>query len=80
MSEATHGRPAPQEFERAGAEAAQASLENQALSFIQRVQRFLHSYPTIVPFVVLMLGVLLGAAVNFSHFVTATNFSTVLTR
>ena len=27
-----------------------------------------------------MLGVLLGAAVNFSHFVTATNFSTVLTQ
>jgi len=80
MSEATQGRPAAQEFERAGAATAHASFENQALSSIQRVQRFLHSYPTIVPFVVLMLGVLLGAVVNFSHFVTATNFSTVLTQ
>src|SRR6476620_9595461 len=80
MSEATQGRPAAQEFERAGAATAQASFENQALSSIQRVQRFLHSYPTIVPFVVLVLGVLLGAAVNFSHFVTATNFLTVLTQ
>jgi Domain of unknown function (DUF4365) len=80
MSEATQGRPAAQEFERAGATTAQASFEKQALSSIQRVQRFLHSYPTIVPFVVLMLGVLLDAAVNFSHFVTATDFSTVLTQ
>ncbi|MBV9529976.1 MAG: ABC transporter permease [Bradyrhizobium sp.] len=80
MSEATQGGPAAQEFERAGAAMAHASFEREALSSIQRVQRFLHSYPTIVPFVVLMLGVLLGAAVNYSHFVTATNFSTVLTQ
>src|SRR6516162_2262387 len=70
MSEATQGRPAAQEFERAGAATAQASFENQALSSIQRVQRFLHSYPTIVPFVVLMLGVLLGAVANFSTVLT----------
>ena len=51
MSEATQGRPAAQEFELAGAATAQASFENQALSSIQRVQRFLHSYPTIVTWV-----------------------------
>lgn len=81
MSEATQEQLAAQEFERglAGASTAQASFE-ETLSSIQRVQRFLHLYPTIVPFVVLMLGVLLGAVVNFQHFVTATNFSTVLTQ
>jgi fructose transport system permease protein len=81
MSESTREQLAAQEFERAlaGASTAQASFE-ETLSSIQRVQRFLHLYPTIVPFVVLMLGVLLGAAVNFQHFVTATNFSTVLTQ
>jgi fructose transport system permease protein len=81
MSESTQEQLAAQEFERAlaGASTAQASFE-ETLSSIQRVQRFLHLYPTIVPFVVLMLGVLLGATVNFQHFVTATNFSTVLTQ
>jgi fructose transport system permease protein len=81
MSEATQEQLAAQEFERAlaGASTAQASFK-ETLSSIQPVQRFLHLYPTIVPFVVLMLGVLLGAGVNFQHFVTATNFSTVLTQ
>ena len=81
MSEAAQRQLAAQEFERAlaGASTAQVSFE-ESLSSIQRVQRFLHLYPTIVPFVVLILGVLLGTAVNFQHFVTATNFSTVLTQ
>jgi len=83
MSEASQSeRPAPQEFERALAVAAivQASFEEEHLSFAKRAQRFLHSYPTTVPFVVLVLGLLLGMIVNFSHFVTASNFSTVLTQ
>ena len=81
MSEATQQRLAAQEYEQALASAstAQVSFE-ETLSSIQRVQRFLHLYPTIVPFLVLVLGVLLGASVNYSHFVTATNFSTVLTQ
>jgi fructose transport system permease protein len=81
MSEASQ-RPAPQEFEEVltAASTAQASFEEERLSPLQRLQRFLHSYPTVVPFVVLLLGVLLGAIVNYSHFVTATNFSTVLTQ
>ena len=81
MSEATQEQLAAQEYEQAlaGASTAQVSFE-ETLSSIQRVQRFLHLYPTIVPFLVLLLGVLLGASVNYSHFVTATNFSTVLTQ
>ena len=38
------------------------------------------SYPTVVPFVVLMLGLVLGVTVNYSHFVTGSNLSTVLTQ
>ena len=83
MSEAAQGdRPPPQEFERvlSAAATAQATFEEEQLPLTKRVQRFLHSYPTTVPFVVLVLGLLLGMVVNFSHFVTASNLSTVLTQ
>jgi fructose transport system permease protein len=71
---------APQEFERvlAGAATTQASFEEETLSLIGRAQRFLHLYPTVVPFVVLMLGVLLGVSVNYARFATAGNLSTIL--
>ena len=81
MSEAT-GRPAPQEFERVLAAAATtvASFEEEHLTVLQRTQRFLHAYPTVVPFVVLLLGVLLGIVVNPSRFTAASNLSTILTQ
>src|SRR5215471_10738206 len=70
----------PQEFERAlsGAATAVAQFEEEQLSLLQRAQRFLHLYPTIVPFVVLMLGVVLGVSVNYARFATASNLSTIL--
>ena len=76
------GRPQPQEFERVLTAAAttQASFDEEQISVMKRVQRFLHLYPTTVPFVVLVLGLLLGMSVNFSHFVTGSNVSTVLTQ
>ena len=83
MNEATPDkRPGPQEFEKvlATAAVAQASFEEEQLSLTKRLQRFLHLYPTTVPFVVLVLGLLLGVSVNFSHFATATNISLVLTQ
>lgn len=83
MSEASQGgRPAPQEFERVlvAAAAVQASFEEEQLSLAKRLQRFLHAYPTTVPFVVLILGLLLGMVVNFSHFVSGSNLTTVLTQ
>jgi fructose transport system permease protein len=83
MSELSQGgRPAPQEFEKVltAAAATQASFEEEDLSFAKRLQRFLHVYPTTVPFVVLVLGLLLGMAVNFSHFVSGSNLTTVLTQ
>ena len=80
MSEAS--RPTPQEFEKvlAAASTAQASFEEENLPLARRIQRFLHLYPTTVPFVVLVLGLLLGCTVNYSHFVTGSNLSTVLTQ
>jgi fructose transport system permease protein len=83
MSEASQaGRPAQQEFEKVLTSAATtvASFDEEQLTFIQRLQRFLHSYPTTVPFVVLLLGVLLGVTVNPSRFTAASNFSTILTQ
>jgi fructose transport system permease protein len=83
MSDASQGeRPAPQEFERvlAAAVTAQASFDDEQVSFAKHAQRFLHLYPTTVPFVVLLLGLLLGVTVNYSHFVTGSNLSTVLTQ
>ena len=58
----------------------QASFEEERLSSIKRVQRLLHVYPTVVPFVVLALGLLLGFSVNFDRFATASNLSTILTQ
>ena len=83
MPEVTQGdRPPPQEFERvlSAAATAQASFEEEHLPLSRRAQRFLHSYPTTVPFVVLILGLLLGMSVNYERFVTASNLSTVLTQ
>ncbi|MBV8474059.1 MAG: ABC transporter permease [Hyphomicrobiales bacterium] len=82
MSEASHGERQPQEFERvlAAAATSQASFDEEHVSLARRLQRFLHVYPTTVPFVVLLLGLLLGMAVNFNHFVSASNLTTVLTQ
>jgi fructose transport system permease protein len=83
MSEASQGgRPSPQQFEASLGEAVTtvASFEEQALTPLQRVQRFLHAYPTTVPFVVLFLGLVLGVAVNPARFTAASNLSTVLTQ
>jgi fructose transport system permease protein len=83
MSEtSSERRVTPQEFEGAlaAASAAQAQFEEERLDFLRRVQRFLHLYPTTVPFIVLAMGLALGMSVNFSHFVTGSNVSTVLTQ
>ena len=65
---------------KARAATAQASFEEDHLPVSKRIQRFLHLYPTTVPVVVLLLGLLLGVAVNPSHFATANNLSLVLTQ
>ncbi|MBV8592844.1 MAG: ABC transporter permease, partial [Caulobacteraceae bacterium] len=84
MTDASTGgaRPQPQEFERVltGATTTVASFEEEHVPLSRRLQRFLHSYPTTVPFVVLVLGLLLGMIVNYSHFVSGSNLTTVLTQ
>ncbi len=82
MAEAsgTGVRTASQDFERglAAASTEVVSFEEAPLSLVKRAQRFLHLYPTTVPFVVLVLGVILGLSVNYARFATASNFSTIL--
>jgi fructose transport system permease protein len=83
MSDASaDGRPPTQEFEKVltAAATSQATFDEDHLSITKRIQRFLHLYPTTVPIVVLVLGLLLGVAVNPSHFATANNLSLVLTQ
>ena len=83
MSEVSQGdRPAQQDFEKVlgGATTSVASFDERPLTALQRLQRFLHAYPTTVPFVVLLLGLLLGVIVNPSRFTAASNLSTVLTQ
>ena len=62
----------------AAASAEQASFDEGHVSPLKRAQRFLHAYPTTVPFVVLILGIVLGLSVNFPRFATWGNFSTIL--
>ena len=76
MSEASRaGRPAPQEFEKvlSAATTALASFEEERLTFLQRLQRFLHLYPTTVPFVVLLLGPAARRDRQSARFVTGSN-------
>ena len=55
-----------------------ASFDEEKPSLVKRLQRFLHAYPTIVPFIVLVFGILLGASVNWTRFATGSNLSTIL--
>ena len=70
----------PAEFERglAAAAAAPVVFDDEIQTTLKRIQRFLHAYPTIVPFIVLLMGVTLGASVNWVRFTTGSNLSTIL--
>ncbi len=70
----------PAEFEQGlgAAAAVPVAFSGYEQPLIKRVQRFLHAYPTIVPFIVLLLGVVLGASVNWIRFTTGSNLSTIL--
>jgi fructose transport system permease protein len=69
-----------QEFEQVldSASKEQASFDEIRPSLVSRLQLLLNNYPTIVPFVVLMLGIALGLIVNPTHFATASNISTII--
>lgn len=69
-----------QEFEKSLANAAAdvASFDEEKPSALKQIQRFLHHYPTIVPFIVLLAGVALGLSVSPTRFATGSNLSTIL--
>lgn len=79
MSQAEDGRKAA-DFEQVlpAAPMGPVVFEEQDQTLLKRVQRFLHVYPTIVPFVVLLMGIALGASVNWARFATGSNLSTIL--
>ncbi len=70
----------PASFEQGLSAAASApvAFEEYRPSFGKRLQRFLHAYPTVVPVIVLLMGVAFGASVNWTRFTTGSNLSTIL--
>ena len=70
----------PAEFETIlpGAPQAVASFEEEAPSVLRRAQHFLHQYPTTIPFLVLLIGVVLFSAIRPDRFLSPFNLSLVL--
>src|SRR5688572_8999875 len=67
----------PRDFEQASG--GFAALEEEGGNFLlRRVQHFLHAYPTIVPFIVLLAGTLFFATLVGGKFFAPFNFSLVL--
>jgi len=73
-------RQGPAEFETIlpNGPGAPVVIDGYRASPVKRIQRFLHANPTVVPFIVLMLGIVLGACVNWHRFTTGSNLSTIL--
>ena len=61
-----------------GADKAVASFEEQDAGFIRRLQGFLHRFPTSIPFIVLLLGVVIFTVAAPGKFFAPFNFSLVL--
>jgi len=70
----------PAEFERAvpSGEAAVAVFEEEDTSLFRRLQHFLHGNPTVIPFIVLLLAVLLFSVIVGHRFLHPFNLSLVL--
>ena len=74
----TAQRPAAFEQGLAAASTEPVVIGDYQVSTTKKVQRFLHANPTVVPFIVLLLGIGLGALVNWNRFTTGSNLSTIL--
>lgn len=61
-----------------GAEHAVASFDEADAGFIRRLQGFLHQYPTSIPFIVLLLGIVIFAIAAPGKFLSPLNLSVVL--
>src|SRR5215210_5436921 len=61
-----------------GATQAVVSFDEPGAGFVRRVQGFLHDVPTVIPLLVLLLGVLVFALAAPGKFLTPLNLSVVL--
>ena len=70
----------PAEFERvvSGSDTAIASFEEDRPTFLKRLQHFLHQYPTAVPFIVLVLGLIFFSVLVGGRFFAPFNLSLIL--
>jgi len=62
----------------AGAAQSVASFEEDSPSVIRRIQAFLHAYPTAIPFIVLIVGIVIFSIAAGSKFFAPFNLSLVL--
>ena len=62
----------------AGADQSVASFEEEAVTLVKRLQHFLHEFPTAVPFIVLIIGILIFSATAGGKFFAPFNLSLVL--
>jgi len=74
------GTRGPAEYERGLEEGSGsvASFEAAGKTPLRRLQHFLHSYPTMIPFIVLLLGILLFSVLVGARFFTPFNLSLIL--
>jgi fructose transport system permease protein len=69
----------PAEYERALSSAEQVAVfEEERPTILRRVHHFLHAYPTTVPFIVLLLGIVFFSAIVGPKFFAPFNISLVL--
>lgn len=82
MTSATEGgsRQGPADFEKpvAAAAATVASFEEPGKTPLKRLQHFLHAYPTAIPFIVLLLGVIAFSIIVGGRFYATRNLSIIL--
>ncbi len=62
----------------AGADQSVASFDENDVGFVRRIQGFLHQYPTSIPFIVLLIGVVIFSIAAPGKFFAPFNFSLVL--
>jgi fructose transport system permease protein len=77
-NEASGGGPAEFETTLTSAPQAVATFEEEAPSTLRRAQHFLHAYPTTVPFMVLVLGIVFFSSIVGGKFFAPFNLSLVL--
>jgi len=70
--------PASAESGLAGADHGVASFEQAAATPVRRLQHFLHEFPTVIPFIVLLIGVAIFSGTAGGRFFAPFNLSLVL--